>query len=313
MIGSRYKCQYVQQHATPSAFTSSESWVILSPIEQSIKRKIEAVGKPLKDWDIQINYGIKTGCNEAFIIDEAKRAEILSNCQSEDERKRTEAIIRPILRGRDIRRYGYDWAGLYIVYMPWHFPLHLDPTITGASEKAEEAFKTSYPSVYNHLEGYKDILKKRNQAETGIRYEWYALQRWGANYWEEFEKPKIVWIELSDESKFTLSANEIPLNTVFFMTGDNLPYLLAFLNSRVILWYFKRCLGSSSGVGTNRWLKFTIEKLPIPEVCTSLAYLSDLGLKAPSFSMEIAIENTICSFYDLTLEERELLEINSSN
>ena len=95
MISSRYKCQYVQQHATPSAFTSSESWVILSPIEQSIKRKIEAVGKPLKDWDIQINYGIKTGCNEAFIIDEAKRAEILSNCQSDDERKRTEAIIRP--------------------------------------------------------------------------------------------------------------------------------------------------------------------------------------------------------------------------
>ena len=312
-LGRGELCQYVQQHATPSAFTSSESWVILSPIEQSIKRKIEAVGKPLKDWDIQIYRGVLTGCNEAFIIDEAKRAEILSNCQSDDERKRTEAIIRPILRGRDIRRYGYDWAGLYIVYMPWHFPLHLDPTITGASEKAEEAFKTSYPSVYNHLEGYKDILKKRNQAETGIRYEWYALQRWGANYWEEFEKPKIVWIELSDESKFTLSANEIPLNTVFFMTGDNLPYLLAFLNSRVILWYFKRCLGSSSGVGTNRWLKFTIEKLPIPEVCTSLAYLNDLGLKAPSFSMEIAIENTICSFYDLTLEERELLEINSSN
>lgn len=184
-LGRGELCQYVQQHATPSAFTSSESWVILSPIEQSIKRKIEAVGKPLKDWDIQIYRGVLTGCNEAFIIDEAKRAEILSNCQSEDERKRTEAIIRPILRGRDIRRYGYDWAGLYIVYIPWHFPLHLDPTITGASEKAEEAFKTSYPSVYNHLEGYKDTLKKRNQAETGIRYEWYALQRWGANYWDE--------------------------------------------------------------------------------------------------------------------------------
>lgn len=68
---------------------------ILSPIEQSIKRKIEAVGTPLKDWDIQINYGIKTGYNEAFIIDTAKRDEILANCQSEDECERTAELIRP--------------------------------------------------------------------------------------------------------------------------------------------------------------------------------------------------------------------------
>ena len=273
--------------------------MILSPIEQSIKRKIEAVGKPLKDWDIQINYGIKTGCNEAFIIDEAKRAEILSNCQSDDERKRTEAIIRPILRGRDIRRYGYDWAGLYIIGT---FPaLKLDIE--------------SYPSLKQYfLDFGYDRLKQTGDkgARKKTSNQWFETQD-SISYWEEFEKPKIVWIELSDESKFTLSANEIPLNTVFFMTGDNLPYLLAFLNSRVILWYFKRCLGSSSGVGTNRWLKFTIEKLPIPEVCTTLASLSDLGLKAPSFSMEIAIENIICSFYDLTLEERDLLEINRSN
>ncbi|MBF1375494.1 MAG: Eco57I restriction-modification methylase domain-containing protein, partial [Porphyromonas sp.] len=264
-LGRGELCQYVQQHATPSAFTTSESWVILSPIEQSIKRKIEAVGKPLKDWDIQINYGIKTGCNEAFIIDEAKRAEILSNCQSDDERKRTEAIIRPILRGRDIRRYGYDWAGLYIVYIPWHFPLHLDPTITGASEKAEEAFKTSYPSVYNHLEGYKDILKKRNQAETGIRYEWYALQRWGANYWEEFEKPKIVWGEISDRSKFAYEARGgyMVEATTFLMVGCHLPLLFCMLNSLLLEWLFSK-VGTTTGVGTVRWKKYTIEQLTLP-------------------------------------------------
>ncbi len=86
---------FVQQHATPSAFTSAP-WVILTPIEQRIKEKIEAVGTPLKDWDIQINYGIKTGYNEAFIISTEKRDEILANCQTEDERRRTEALIRPI-------------------------------------------------------------------------------------------------------------------------------------------------------------------------------------------------------------------------
>ena len=296
-LGRGELCQYVQQHATPSAFTSSESWVILSPMEQSIKRKIEAVGKPLKDWDIQINYGIKTGCNEAFIIDEAKRAEILSNCQSDDERKRTEAIIRPILRGRDIRRYDYVDSGKYLIN-----------THNGVKEKGIPPIDiTDYPAIKEHLDSFGDVVMLRSdQGDTP-----YNLRN--CAYLEEFEKPKIMWIELSDESKFTLSANEIPLNTVFFMTGDNLPYLLAFLNSRAILWYFKRCLGSSSGVGTNRWLKFTIEKLPIPEICTSLASLSDLGLKAPSLSMEITIENTICSFYDLTLEERELLEVNGSN
>ncbi|MBQ9184497.1 MAG: hypothetical protein IJ151_01330, partial [Bacteroidales bacterium] len=89
--------------------------MILSPIEQSIKRKIEAVGTPLKDWDIQINYGIKTGFNDAFIISTDKRNEILANCATEEERKKTDELIRPILRGRDIKRYGYEWAELYLI------------------------------------------------------------------------------------------------------------------------------------------------------------------------------------------------------
>lgn len=85
----------MQQQGVECDFTGSDSWVILSPIEQSIKRKIEAVGVPLKDWDIQINYGIKTGYNDAFIISTEKRNEILANCKDADERKRTEELIRP--------------------------------------------------------------------------------------------------------------------------------------------------------------------------------------------------------------------------
>ncbi|MBO7603102.1 MAG: Eco57I restriction-modification methylase domain-containing protein, partial [Bacteroidales bacterium] len=71
---------FVQQQGSYCDFSGGDSWVILSPIEQSIKRKIEAVGTPLKDWDIQINYGIKTGFNDAFIISSEKRNEILANC-----------------------------------------------------------------------------------------------------------------------------------------------------------------------------------------------------------------------------------------
>ena len=102
----------MQQQSVECNFVSSDSWVILSPIEQSIKRKIEAVGTPLKDWDIQINYGIKTGFNDAFIINTEKRDEILANCQTEEERIRTAELIRPILRGRDIKRYEYECTGL---------------------------------------------------------------------------------------------------------------------------------------------------------------------------------------------------------
>ncbi len=172
----------MQQSGAVCEFANSDSWVILSPIEQSIKRKIEAVGTPLKDWDINIYRGVLTGYNEAFIISTEKREEILANCQSDDERERTAELIRPILRGRDIKRYGYNWANLWLIYIPWHFPLQFDESITGASEKAETAFQEQYPAVYQHMLEYKEPLSKRNKAETGIRYEWYAMQRWGAKY-----------------------------------------------------------------------------------------------------------------------------------
>ena len=98
---------FVQQQRSVCNFCSSDSWVILSPIELSIKLKIEAIGIPLKNWNVQINYGIKTGYNDAFIISEAKRNEIIANCKDEEERKRTDELIRPILRGRDIKRYSF--------------------------------------------------------------------------------------------------------------------------------------------------------------------------------------------------------------
>ena len=89
----------MQQNGSECDFSSADSWVILSPIEQSIKRKMETVGTPLKDWNINIYRGVLTGYNEAFIITTEKRDEILANCQSEDERTRTAELIRPILRG----------------------------------------------------------------------------------------------------------------------------------------------------------------------------------------------------------------------
>ena len=106
----------------------------------------------------------------------------MANCADNAERERTSEIIRPILRGRDIKRYEYEWAELWLIYIPWHFPLQADTSIQGASEKAEQTFIELYPTIYAHLLQYKSQLSARNKAETGIRYEWYAMQRWGANY-----------------------------------------------------------------------------------------------------------------------------------
>ena len=235
---------FVQQSGSVCEFSNSDSWVILSPIEQSIKRKIEAVGTPLKDWNINIYRGVLTGYNEAFIISTEKRDEILANCQTEDERTRTAELIRPILRGRDIKRYGYNWANLWLIYIPWHFPLQFDESITGASEKAEIAFQEQYPAVYQHMLKYKEPLSKRNKAETGIRYEWYAMQRWGAKYWEDFSKPKIVYMEIQTDNPtegypfpcFSFDErNSIALNTAYIMCSDSVDvrYILGVLNSSV--------------------------------------------------------------------------------
>ena len=235
---------FVQQQNSICDFNSSDSWVILSPIEQSIKRKIEAVGTPLKDWDINIYRGVLTGYNDAFIIDTAKRDEILANCKTDEERRRTDELIRPILRGRDIKRYGYDWANLWLIYIPWHFPYQFDDSIQGASEKAEKAFKEQYPAVYSHMLQYKEPLSKRNKAETGIRYEWYAMQRWGAKYWEDFNKPKVVYMEIQTDNPeegypFPCYSYDdkrcVVLNTAYIMSSETLDprYVLGILNSRL--------------------------------------------------------------------------------
>ena len=142
---------YVHQHATRTAFSSSESWVILSPIEESIRRKIEAVGTPLKEWDISIYRGVLTGYNEAFIISTAKRDEILANCQTEEERQRTEALIRPILRGKDIKRYGYDWAGLWLIN-----------THNGVKGELPPIDITLYPAIKAHLDSHWDRIARRS-------------------------------------------------------------------------------------------------------------------------------------------------------
>ena len=211
--------------------------------------------------------------------------------------------IAPILRGRDIKRYGYEFADLYLLFIPWHFPLHLaKPEIKGASLEAEKSFENQYPAIYNHFLQYKKELSNRNKAETGIRYEWYALQRWGANYWEDFYKQKIVYQELTQGSCFYLDkeAKFFVSNTGYLITGNDLEYLILFLNSKFVEFIFKSFYSVSLGGLGIRWLAQCIENLPIP-------FVKDSDYK--KLKTEEEIEKYIYTKYDLS--EEEINYINS--
>ena len=279
-------------HFTKVLYDTSDSWVILSDVEQSIKSKIEAIGTPLKKWDIQINYGIKTGYNDAFIITTEKRNEILAHCLDDAERERTAELIRPILRGRDIKRYSYDWAGLWLIN-----------THNGVKGRLSPIDINDYPSVKQYLDLHWEKIKKRE--DKGITP--YNLRN--CAYMDDFNKPKIVWIELSDEAKFTICEELIPLNTVFFITGEKLYNILGMLNAKITKWYFTHCLGTTSGVGTNRWLKYTIEQLPlIYNMDEQFESIVKSILSKPTIDLEKKIDKILYQAYNLSNEEIDFIE-----
>src|SRR5574344_558050 len=147
---------YVWQNSTMNYFSFGDNWTILSSVEQNIKNKIEANGRPLKDWNIKINFGIKTGFNEAFLIDEERKKIIISNRKDDEERKRTAALIRPILRGKDIKRYGYNWANMWLIN-----------THNGVKGKMPRININEYPAVKAHLDNYWNEIKDRaDQGDT---------------------------------------------------------------------------------------------------------------------------------------------------
>ena len=279
-------------HFTKVLYDTSDSWVILSDVEQSIKSKIEAIGTPLKKWDIQINYGIKTGYNDAFIITTEKRNEILAHCLDDADRERTAELIRPILRGRDIKRYSYDWAGLWLIN-----------THNGVKGRLSPIDINDYPSVKQYLDLHWEKIKKRE--DKGITP--YNLRN--CAYMDDFNKPKIVWIELSDEAKFTICEELIPLNTVFFITGEKLYNILGMLNAKITKWYFTHCLGTTSGVGTNRWLKYTIEQLPlIYNMDEQFESIVKSILSKPTIDLEKKIDKILYQAYNLSNEEIDFIE-----
>ena len=331
---------FVQQNSMVCQFSTSESWTILSPIEQSIKRKIEAVGTPLKDWDISINYGIKTGCNEAFIINAEKRQEILDNCRDDEERRRTDELIRPILRGRDIRRYGYDWANLYLIatFPARHYDIEQYPAVKkhfltfdrGRLEEAGRLDLLSEDKLHQFCRGRldqtgSDILVdgekifiagkvQKSRKQTGNK--WFETQD-QIGYWDDFSRPKIVWGEISDRTKFALDVQGkfVPEATTFLMTGKHLKYLLYFLNSTLSEYLFSK-IGTTTGVGTVRWKKFKVESIFVPNWSQEREFdlcQVQIDSERHACANQVKIDDFIFNLCGLNAAEREHIVKSSSS
>lgn len=302
---------YVDTHSMTCRFEGYESWVIMPDFIRNIKKKVEAQGKPLKDWKIDIYRGILTGYNPAFYLDELKKDEILEACKTEKERELTNKVLRRLLRGKDVEKYSIKWSNLWLAYIPWHFPCQYDDDIQGASEVAENEFQTNYPSLYSHFMTYKDRLSKRNKAETGIRYEWYAMQRWGAKYWREFDKPKIIYPNMTKFMPFYYDEQKYLTNQkCFIITGQHMSYLTAFLNSSL----FKFCFFDNFPVlfgGSRELSKIFFDKIPVLEVDDAIdaefhELVTDIQ-KEYSDEKAKAIDQRIFDLYGLTQEERDAI------
>ena len=286
-------------------FSSSDSWAILSPIEQSIKQKIEAVGTPLKDWDIKINYGIKTGFNDAFIISTEKRNEILDNCSSEEERTKTAELIRPILRGRDIKRYGYEWAEKYLIatFPSRHYDIEQYPAVkqhllSFGKERLEQTGKTYI------INGEKVKARKKTSNK------WFETQD-SISYWEDFDKPKIVWKRVGSILRFCYNNNSaLALDSTCFATGINVEFLCCLLNSPMGHYLLK--YAPQTGTGDLLISVQAVEPIMVPLISEdeNKYFIDSLKtiIEGDFESLQKEINYKVYELYNLSLDEQKYIE-----
>jgi len=309
--------EYINQNwqTIPQEKLSDNAWTLADENILALKEKIERIGKPLKDWDVKIYRGVLTGFNEAFIIETETRNRILANCKDEEERKRTEEIIKPVLRGRDIGKYYYKWAGLWLLYVYQGIDIE------------------NYQAVKSYLSKFENQLKKRtggavwDKSRTkilSIPYKWYELQVDYHAVNEEFEKEKIVWQEIVREPSFAFDNTGIYVEaTAFLMTGKNLKYIIGFLNSNPVAFFFKTFYaGGGLGEEGYRYKKAFLEQLPLPPltpqnkpIANQMASLVDQILsakkqnpEADTSQLEKQIDQLVYKLYDLTEEEIKIIE-----
>lgn len=237
---------YFERHKQIMPRMNKSAWIISSDIESKIKEKIEAIGTPLKDWDINIYRGVLTGFNEAFIIDGKKKDELIAKDPKSAE------IIKPILRGRDIKRYKADFADLWLIN-----------SHNGIKDKGIKRIDVvnDYSAIYNHLKQYeKELIKRQDKGDH-----WTNLRN--CAYLEEFEKEKIVYNDICQTLTFSIVEQGMYFNnTAYFISyNNNIKYLTSILNSSLINWYY-RTISVQLGEKAVRMFSIYVNKLPIPKL-----------------------------------------------
>ena len=274
---------------------SGDVWVISSGIEQQIKAKIEAIGTPLKDWNLNINRGIVTGFNDAFIIDtETKERLCLADPKSTE-------VIKPVLRGCDIKRYEAKWAELWVIAT---FPaLHLNID--------------DYPAVRDFLRTFGKRLEQTG--EDGCRKktcnQWFEIQDTVA-YYKEFEEEKIAWGNLALNPQYSLIAKGVHINAPCPLITPANKYVLAVLNSPVSDYYIRK-LGVTRNGGYFEYKPMFIEQLPIPKIPESEQQpfiklvdeiLADKKAGNDTSALEREIDVLVYGLYGLSDEEIAIVE-----
>ena len=269
-----------------------QPWTLINPVNLSIRRKVEKAGRTLEDLNTKIRLGIATGDNNAFILNEEQKNSLISKDTKNAE------IIKPIIRGQDIKRYNHS-VSKYVLL-----------TKNGVNVPKD------YPVIYQYLDSFGDKFKKR-----GARGQHWTNLR-ACAFFDDFQKEKIIWIELTDVGRFSLSVKEeYLLNSAYFLLPPdsiNAKFLLGILNSRVIRFYIKQ-IAATSGMGTLRWINNYVKLIPIPIIPTALQKpiitLVDKILNCkqsdPEYNtlvLEDAIDKIVYDLYGLTPEEIKVVE-----
>jgi len=295
---------FVEHNGAVMAFDSDGSWTILSAVEQNIKRKIDTIGIPLKNWRISINYGIKTGFNDAFIISGAKKDELIATDAKSAE------IIRPILRGRDIKRYGSAFADLWLINVHNGVKDNNIPRIIVGD----------YPAIKAHLdEYYAKLAKRSDKGDTP-----YNLRN--CAYMDDFSMQKIVYAETmrvhrnekADRfPRFSFIAEETFLDkTCFMITGEHLLYILPIINSSLMQYHIQRNIAVLD-TGGFLMQKIYVEDFPIPPVeDESYSTLTELAAEIlekrasgeDTHSLEELVDMQVYDLFKLTDEEIKYIE-----
>ena len=315
-----FKRQFVERQNLFGVYSqdhiNNKEWSFSDMTQLMLKEKIEKKHLLLKDVEgVKIYRGVTTGYNPAFIISNEQRDSLIA------EDYKNSQVIKNMLQGRNIRKWYYNESKENLLFIPWHFPLE-NNNISGASIEAENALKEQYPSIYYRLSQYKKELVLRNKDETGIRYEWYALQRCAASYYDEFEKSeKIIWGLTADKWAFTLDIkkNYLPSNA-YILTSKNIPirFILGLLNSKLLHYYFG-FIGVMTAGGAYTLKAATIESLPI--AVGTREQQKEIALKVDSIlntkakdkqadvsSTENEIDHLVYELYGLSEEDIKIVE-----